>query len=371
MFWRKKPKVQPPNKLQYETAYVSEVDARAQSQDKQTASTIAFLERMRSTYVDRYTKRVEELAEFDYQFELQPCTDDGKELQFCCGWPVRLDMVTRGADGARRTMSIGGKNWNELPAETHLANLPGGTEVTIEYGNWNELYVITDLDRKTNNQVIYQWLTKYMRLDTPEVTYPAEVPHMAIPARAHYNTTVTVVDAGTATAEMVWELLCALETAGATYVALGASILQRREIIDELYAKKHAAYYDLLYNWNPMWSEPFGRELAEQTTQKIRTAKRGSGMYYSHRDYCGMGIEYDTEKSVFNFGYCYDGYGIREVSKTFATDAELIDWLAIQSNKTLSGCFAEYDFYESDSFKQGNQRITRAMLETYVTDGAV
>ena len=92
---------------------------------------------------------------------------------------------------------------------------------------------------------------------------------------------------------------------------------------------------------------PYGAALAEAVAAHL---KSGQSIIYDHRDYCGVGLQYEEARSRFSMGPAMDGGMWSETTWT-ATDGrsasdEFVAWLALQSDVALHG--------------DGNQRLTRA-----------
>lgn len=100
---------------------------------------------------------------------------------------------------------------------------------------------------------------------------------------------------------------------------------------------------------------PVGHLLAEQVASKLES---GQWLGYSHRDYCGMGLEYRERRFVY--GELQDGM-IYIVKRQFDSRSAFVEWLAVQSTASL----ARLD--EADDFVRGNQVITRQRLQAFVT----
>eukprot|EP00966_Prymnesium_polylepis_P022550 518696-Prymnesium_polylepis.1 len=95
--------------------------------------------------------------------------------------------------------------------------------------------------------------------------------------------------------------------------------------------------------------KPYGTALAEAVAEHL---KSGHYYVYEHRDYCGVGLQYEEARSRFSMGMAMDGCMAAETTwaatdNRSATD-EFVCWLAEQSDSTLHG--------------DGNQRLTRARL---------
>lgn len=99
---------------------------------------------------------------------------------------------------------------------------------------------------------------------------------------------------------------------------------------------------------------PFGETLATQVADGL---EKGKSIGFSHRDYCGMGMEVNGQ-GQYCYGELWDG--IMEKPALLKSKASFITWLAVQSTASL----ARLD--ESEQFYRGNQVITRKMLEDFV-----
>ncbi|WP_118975371.1 hypothetical protein [Taibaiella koreensis] len=99
-------------------------------------------------------------------------------------------------------------------------------------------------------------------------------------------------------------------------------------------------------------TRPFGLILATAVAEKQRS---GASLGYSHRDYCGMGMEYN--EGVYCYGELWDGGLDRPM--TFDKVEAFIAWLTAQSTASLARL-------EDDAFYQGNQVITRERLEDFL-----
>jgi hypothetical protein len=100
---------------------------------------------------------------------------------------------------------------------------------------------------------------------------------------------------------------------------------------------------------------PYGTALAEQVADALT---QGRAVAFSHRDYCGMGLRYRSQQ--FCYGELYDGDFIEEPQACFATRAGFVQWLARQSDHSLSRV------EEADSWYWYNQTITRERLENFL-----
>jgi len=99
---------------------------------------------------------------------------------------------------------------------------------------------------------------------------------------------------------------------------------------------------------------PYGRELAE----KVADALQHGPLFFSHRDYCGMGLEVGTS-GEYLYGEVFDG-GMINVVQHFPDRADFVDWLAAQSNASMAMLDAKETWYWN------NQVITRQRLEDFI-----
>ncbi|MGC1203709.1 MAG: hypothetical protein WA839_02350 [Flavobacteriaceae bacterium] len=109
-------------------------------------------------------------------------------------------------------------------------------------------------------------------------------------------------------------------------------------------------------------SEKYGNEFALKVTRKLMsTDYKNNGIYFSHRDYCGIGMFFSKEKfiltTVFD-GYGYDGYGSEEVIVEFDSDTEFINWLSNENDQSMS-LYGE---------KFNNQTITKLRLDWFLQE---
>mmetsp|Transcript_20314 Transcript_20314/g.63686 ORF Transcript_20314/g.63686 Transcript_20314/m.63686 type:complete len:229 (-) Transcript_20314:96-782(-) len=103
------------------------------------------------------------------------------------------------------------------------------------------------------------------------------------------------------------------------------------------------------------------------------TLEQGSNLAYEHRDYCGIGLSFDTAKG-FLMGEVNDGYPVGfqgsdlGVQNIWHNKGEFVQWLSLQSDYSLSGYALTNP--EGCAWIQGNQRITRERLEEFVGSSA-
>jgi hypothetical protein len=103
-------------------------------------------------------------------------------------------------------------------------------------------------------------------------------------------------------------------------------------------------------------NEPFGMGLARKVVERLKHRSFG----YGHRDYCGMGFEYSG--GMYLYGGLWDGV-MEERARVFASEEELVEWLAGQSDASMAR------LEEVDDFYWGNQTVTKARLEEFVAGG--
>ncbi len=100
-------------------------------------------------------------------------------------------------------------------------------------------------------------------------------------------------------------------------------------------------------------NDPYGRELAEQVAEALSHG----ALCYSHRDYCGMGLEKKADGSYI-YAAIWDGW--LEPVHTFNTQQAFVQWLALQSDASLSRV------NEPDTWVWNNQVVNRQRLEEFV-----
>jgi hypothetical protein len=96
-------------------------------------------------------------------------------------------------------------------------------------------------------------------------------------------------------------------------------------------------------------TEKFGVTLAE----KVAVALLHDWVGYGHRDYCGMGLNY--QDGIYKYGELHDGY-MTEPMLQWSTKQEFVDWLAEQSDASCAR------LEEKDPWYWGNQTITHVRL---------
>ncbi len=102
---------------------------------------------------------------------------------------------------------------------------------------------------------------------------------------------------------------------------------------------------------------PFSLELAAHVADCLED---GRSLGYSHRDYCGMGLEYRDGK--YYYGALWDGAFDLDQPVVYPSRTAFISWLAEQSTATM----ARID--DKDPFYRGNQVITRQRLREFLEE---
>jgi hypothetical protein len=106
-------------------------------------------------------------------------------------------------------------------------------------------------------------------------------------------------------------------------------------------------------------AEPFGSALAQSIASHL---KQGLQIRFSHKEYCGLGLRYAENFFIYgevrdgelvtpsNFSYENEKWPGRSAGERIQMESEsdFVDWLAKQSNDSLSG--------------DGNQRLTLERL---------
>ena len=100
-------------------------------------------------------------------------------------------------------------------------------------------------------------------------------------------------------------------------------------------------------------TQKYGTILAQKVADQLKL----SALTYAHRDYCGMGLEY--KDGCYMYGEVQDG--VLEVALTFEGKNEFVEWLAEQSDASLSR------LDEENSWFWGNQTVNRGRLEEFVS----
>lgn len=100
-----------------------------------------------------------------------------------------------------------------------------------------------------------------------------------------------------------------------------------------------------------MQTKPYGTAVAQKVANYL---ENGGFIAYSHREYCGMGLIYDSKVKKYVYGSVQDGVNFYP-ENVFQNAKDFVEWLAAQSDESLSG-------KDTDEFTQNNQRITLERL---------
>jgi hypothetical protein len=101
---------------------------------------------------------------------------------------------------------------------------------------------------------------------------------------------------------------------------------------------------------------PFGEKLMYKVAERLID---NNTLKYSHRDYCGHGLEYFNQE--FHLYEVWDGFGNSITS--WKTIDEFVSFFAPLTDYICSGADKQFkEFYTKDAFYIANQRITRARL---------
>ena len=101
-----------------------------------------------------------------------------------------------------------------------------------------------------------------------------------------------------------------------------------------------------------------GSELAREVALSL---DRGQRLFNQHRDYCGIGLWKNT-KGEYEFSRVNDGFP-DEAIVSFSGVEEFVEFLAGQSDFSMSGAEEGSVFYETSEWVRNNQRITIHHLE--------
>ncbi|MGB3541972.1 hypothetical protein [Rubrivirga sp.] len=106
-----------------------------------------------------------------------------------------------------------------------------------------------------------------------------------------------------------------------------------------------------------------GRDVAARVADRLED---GDVLGYTHRDYCGMGVE--QQDGAYVHGPIWDGWvNVDEPpgsedhcgGAVFETRDAFVGWLAVQTDHSLSGHDLEREFYRD------NQRLTVARVRAF------
>lgn len=100
---------------------------------------------------------------------------------------------------------------------------------------------------------------------------------------------------------------------------------------------------------------PYGEQLALRVAGKLKeNPTESSGLYLSHRDYCGMGLYIHEEK--FTLGAVNDGRGPYPIVATFDSEIDFVQWLSNENDQSMALYGEKFD----------NQTITKMRLDWYL-----
>ncbi|MGO1245156.1 hypothetical protein [Sphingobacterium sp. JB170] len=118
--------------------------------------------------------------------------------------------------------------------------------------------------------------------------------------------------------------------------------------------------------------EIYGEALAGAVAKKLRESPTRlreedyylgtGGLYHAHRDYCGIGLYFFDGR--FCLGEVNDGMGPHPVLITFENEGEFVQWMANQSDQSMSMIVSDGQL----SFSFNNQTITKIRLEYFLED---
>ncbi|MGJ1203540.1 hypothetical protein [Sphingobacterium lactis] len=102
---------------------------------------------------------------------------------------------------------------------------------------------------------------------------------------------------------------------------------------------------------------PYGQTLALKITDKLLlNPTEMGGLYFSHRDYCGLGLF--IKNGLFLLADVYDGWGANKTIASWSSAKEFADWLSKENDQSMS--------LYGESFN--NQTITKLRLEWYLEE---
>lgn len=103
--------------------------------------------------------------------------------------------------------------------------------------------------------------------------------------------------------------------------------------------------------------EPYGIDIATKVCKKLmQNPGEDHGLYFSHRDYCGLGLYYINLQ--FILGVVNDGYGPAPLLASCDSENDFVDWLSRESDQTMSLYGSHFN----------NQTITKSRLEWYLEE---
>ncbi|MGM1429521.1 hypothetical protein ACS126_09695 [Sphingobacterium lactis] len=119
----------------------------------------------------------------------------------------------------------------------------------------------------------------------------------------------------------------------------------------ETLSAREMDYYQELDN------TPYGQTLALKITDKLKlNPTEMAGLYFSHRDYCGMGLF--IKDGLFLLADVHDGWGANKTIASWSSALEFADWLSKENDQSMS--------LYGESFN--NQTITKLRLEWYLEE---
>ena len=111
----------------------------------------------------------------------------------------------------------------------------------------------------------------------------------------------------------------------------------------------------------------FGPVLAGRVWDRVMTCPVGEGLIHEfHRDYCGHGL-IRTEAGI-KLCEILDGHHPGEAVAEWRSREDFVAFFARQSDFSMSGWDAgEPTFFSEDDWYRNNQRLTRAVIERYLS----
>lgn len=113
---------------------------------------------------------------------------------------------------------------------------------------------------------------------------------------------------------------------------------------------------------------PFGDELAHAAARFLKASQWFGDLgaiVRAHRDYTGHGLFHDRSTGEFFLAASFDSLPNGEPIATFPDEASFTQWLAAQSDRSLSGDIPTgMPQFDRDP---GNQRVTRHLILQHVS----
>lgn len=112
-----------------------------------------------------------------------------------------------------------------------------------------------------------------------------------------------------------------------------------------------------------------GDELAKKVLGRLIKDADKSGLWFSHRDYCGHGLMYSSGE--FHLIEVHDGYAdLSRPLLTWCDQCAFQVWLGKQSDYSLSGADKSQPKLQAKStFDLNNQRLTKQRMVDYIAYG--